>query len=52
MLLSNDIPAGVCTSVCGGADIGQSMCQDKRINVLSFTGSTQVISINVNNNYY
>ncbi|XP_019860319.1 PREDICTED: alpha-aminoadipic semialdehyde dehydrogenase-like [Amphimedon queenslandica] len=42
VLTSNSIPAGVCTSVCGGADIGESMCKDKRINVLSFTGSTQV----------
>ncbi|XP_003387720.1 PREDICTED: alpha-aminoadipic semialdehyde dehydrogenase-like [Amphimedon queenslandica] len=42
VLTSNAIPAGVCTSVCGGSDIGESMCKDKRINVLSFTGSTQV----------
>ncbi|XP_019863581.1 PREDICTED: alpha-aminoadipic semialdehyde dehydrogenase-like, partial [Amphimedon queenslandica] len=42
VLTSNSIPAGVCTSVCGGSDIGESMCKDKRINVLSFTGSTQV----------
>ena len=45
VLVNNGIPAGVCTSVCGGSAIGESMSRDKRINVLSFTGSTQVIII-------
>ena len=42
VLSDNGLPGGICTSVCGGADIGESMAKDKRINVLSFTGSTAV----------
>lgn len=36
------MPAAVSTNVCGGAEIGEAMARDKRIDLLSFTGSTKV----------
>ena len=42
VLSANGIPSGVCTTVCGGADIGEAMAKDKRVDLLSFTGSTPV----------
>ena len=42
VLSANGIPNGICTTVCGGADIGEAMAKDKRVNLLSFTGSTPV----------
>jgi aldehyde dehydrogenase family 7 protein A1 len=42
VLEKNNIPAAVCTAVCGGADIGNLMANDTRIPLLSFTGSTAV----------
>ncbi|XP_065836240.1 alpha-aminoadipic semialdehyde dehydrogenase-like [Oscarella lobularis] len=39
---ANDISPAVCSSLCGGASIGQAMSKDKRIDLLSFTGSTKV----------
>ena len=42
VLSANDIPRGVCTTVCGGADIGEAMAKDKGVDLLSFTGSTKV----------
>ena len=42
VLAANNIPPAVCTTVCGGAQIGETMAKDRRINLLSFTGSTKV----------
>jgi aldehyde dehydrogenase family 7 protein A1 len=42
VLEANSLPLAVCTNVCGGAGIGEAMARDKRINLLSFTGSTKV----------
>ncbi|MFH4979009.1 hypothetical protein AB6A40_005718 [Gnathostoma spinigerum] len=42
VLMKNNIPAGLCCLITGDADIGQSLAKDKRINLLSFTGSTSV----------
>ena len=42
VLSDNNLPGAVCSTVCGGADIGEAMAKDKRINMLSFTGSTKV----------
>ena len=42
VLSANDLPPAICTTVCGGAEIGEAMARDKRINLLSFTGSTKV----------
>lgn len=38
----NDLPTSICCLVSGGADIGQTMARDDKINLLSFTGSTKV----------
>ena len=42
VLAANSISPAVCTTVCGGAEIGEAMANDKRIPLLSFTGSTKV----------
>lgn len=41
VLESNGFP-GACVAVCGGADIGESLVEDKRLRLISFTGSTNV----------
>ncbi|KAG2230206.1 hypothetical protein INT48_006447 [Thamnidium elegans] len=41
-LKDHDMPTSLCALVTGGTDVGQSMVQDKRAHVLSFTGSTEV----------
>ena len=47
VLAANSLPAAVSTTVCGGADIGETMARDKRVKLLSFTGSTKVSSMYV-----
>jgi aldehyde dehydrogenase family 7 protein A1 len=42
VLIKNSLPGGLSSLVCGGTDIGKSICQDKRIPLVSFTGSCQV----------
>ncbi|RMX42704.1 hypothetical protein pdam_00021400 [Pocillopora damicornis] len=42
VLAQNSVPGAVCSLVCGGADIGQAMAEDERVDLVSFTGSTQV----------
>jgi len=42
VLERNGVSGAVCSTVCGGADVGQRMAEDKNINLLSFTGSTPV----------
>ena len=42
VLKKNNINPNVLTVVQGGVDIGQAMTQDKRIPLVSFTGSTKV----------
>ncbi|XP_044518334.1 alpha-aminoadipic semialdehyde dehydrogenase isoform X1 [Gracilinanus agilis] len=42
VLEDNNLPGAICSMTCGGADIGMAMAKDERINLLSFTGSTQV----------
>lgn len=42
VLKANDIPAGLCSLVCGDADVGQALTKDKRVNLVSFTGSTEI----------
>ncbi|XP_064607704.1 alpha-aminoadipic semialdehyde dehydrogenase-like [Liolophura sinensis] len=39
---ANDMPRATCSLVCGGADIGNLMANDTRVDLLSFTGSTAV----------
>ncbi|KAF8356948.1 alh-9, partial [Pristionchus pacificus] len=42
VLKANDIPTGLCSLVCGEADVGQALSKDKRVNLVSFTGSTEI----------
>ncbi|KAK2723469.1 alpha-aminoadipic semialdehyde dehydrogenase-like [Artemia franciscana] len=42
VLERNGLPGAICSLVTGGANIGEAMANDKRLPLLSFTGSTQV----------
>ncbi|KAF9980079.1 Alpha-aminoadipic semialdehyde dehydrogenase [Mortierella antarctica] len=42
VLVKNGLPGALCSLVAGGADVGQSMVEDERVKLLSFTGSTAV----------
>jgi aldehyde dehydrogenase family 7 protein A1 len=42
VLIENNLSPSLCSLVCGGSDIGNAMTLDNRINLLSFTGSTEV----------
>jgi len=42
VLERNGQPGAVATLVCGGNDVGQALVDDKNIDLVSFTGSTQV----------
>ncbi|KAJ1912771.1 Alpha-aminoadipic semialdehyde dehydrogenase [Tieghemiomyces parasiticus] len=42
VLENNGLPGALCSLVAGGTEIGQTMAADPRVDLLSFTGSTQV----------
>ncbi|KAF6356555.1 aldehyde dehydrogenase 7 family member A1 [Rhinolophus ferrumequinum] len=42
VLEDNKLPGAICSLTCGGADIGTAMAKDEQVDLLSFTGSTQV----------
>ncbi|KAL9228505.1 hypothetical protein vseg_004081 [Gypsophila vaccaria] len=42
VLEKNNLPGSIFTSLCGGADIGQAIAEDTRIQLVSFTGSSKV----------
>eukprot|EP01095_Lingulamoeba_sp_RSL-Kostka_P005671 TRINITY_DN1712_c0_g1_i1.p1 TRINITY_DN1712_c0_g1~~TRINITY_DN1712_c0_g1_i1.p1 ORF type:complete len:540 (+),score=219.62 TRINITY_DN1712_c0_g1_i1:171-1790(+) len=42
VLERNDLPGSICSMVCGGSEIGESMINDKRMDLISFTGSTKI----------
>ena len=42
VLEDNNIPGALCSLVCGGADVGQEMASNSLVDLLSFTGSTEV----------
>lgn len=42
VLKKNNCPPGVVTLCCGGAELGSALAEDKRVNLVSFTGSTKV----------
>eukprot|EP00128_Syssomonas_multiformis_P015401 Colp12_sorted_trinity150504_noHs@7527 len=42
VLEANKLPGAICSMVCGGADVGRAMSEDKRVDLVSFTGSTEI----------
>ncbi|KAJ3354529.1 Alpha-aminoadipic semialdehyde dehydrogenase [Allomyces javanicus] len=42
VLVKNNLPGAITALVTGDADVGIAMSKDKRVNLLSFTGSTEV----------
>ncbi|CAF4638366.1 unnamed protein product, partial [Rotaria socialis] len=42
VLKHNNLPDGLSSLICGGSDIGKLISEDKRIPLVSFTGSTQI----------
>ena len=42
VLKNNDLPDGICSIVIGGADLGKMMSADKRVPLISATGSTRM----------
>jgi aldehyde dehydrogenase (NAD+) len=42
MIAQLDLPAGTFNMVTGGADVGQTLCSDRRVNMITFTGSDKV----------
>lgn len=52
VLEKNNIPGSILSLCTGDADIGELMVNDKRVNLVSFTGSTlvgQKVSVYFNN---
>ncbi|KAI8374318.1 Aldehyde/histidinol dehydrogenase [Radiomyces spectabilis] len=41
-LRDHQLPPALCSLVTGGTEVGAGLAQDKRVNLLSFTGSTNV----------
>ena len=39
VLEKHDLPGALSALICGGGDVGQKLVDDKRIDLLSFTGS-------------
>lgn len=42
VLRQNKLSPAVCSLVCGEGDIGVALTKDSRVNLVSFTGSTEV----------
>ncbi|XP_066459229.1 alpha-aminoadipic semialdehyde dehydrogenase [Eleutherodactylus coqui] len=42
VLEANNLPGAICSLTCGGADIGNAIAKDERVDLVSFTGSTNV----------
>lgn len=42
VFIRNNLPTAICSLVTGGADIGSKMANDKRVPLVSFTGSCKV----------
>jgi len=39
---ANNLPGSICSLVCGSSDVGEAIANDKRLTLVSFTGSTAV----------
>ncbi|MGH0121526.1 UNVERIFIED_CONTAM: hypothetical protein FKN15_001501 [Acipenser sinensis] len=42
VLEENKLPGAICSMTCGGADIGTALAKDEQVDLVSFTGSTNV----------
>lgn len=42
MLRNNNLNPAICTLICGERDVGTALTKDPRVNLVSFTGSTEV----------
>ncbi|KAJ3414294.1 Alpha-aminoadipic semialdehyde dehydrogenase [Chytridiales sp. JEL 0842] len=42
VLDANKLPGALHSLVCGGADVGEMMAKDRRVDLMSFTGSTEI----------
>ncbi|KAL3068406.1 hypothetical protein niasHT_030697 [Heterodera trifolii] len=42
VLFKNGLSPAICSLICGGGDVGMCLVKDPRVNLLSFTGSTEV----------
>ncbi|XP_018427215.1 PREDICTED: alpha-aminoadipic semialdehyde dehydrogenase isoform X2 [Nanorana parkeri] len=42
VLEDNNLPGAICSLACGGSDIGNAIAKDERVDLVSFTGSTNV----------
>eukprot|EP00794_Sanderia_malayensis_P009783 gene9783-10782_t len=42
VLDANNFPGAISSMICGGADVGEAMANDERLNLVSFTGSTKI----------
>uniref|UniRef100_A0A1I8BQB8 Aldehyde dehydrogenase domain-containing protein n=1 Tax=Meloidogyne hapla TaxID=6305 RepID=A0A1I8BQB8_MELHA len=42
VLKQNNLPPAICSLICGGSDIGLLLTKDPRVDLVSFTGSTEV----------
>ncbi|KAL3315382.1 putative aldehyde dehydrogenase 7 member A1 [Cichlidogyrus casuarinus] len=54
VLQRNNLPLSICTALTGGGDLGEAMANDKRVPLVSFTGSTSVgrkVSLAVNGRF-
>ena len=43
VLEKNNLPGAIFTSLCGGVEIGEAIAKDRRIPLVSFTGSSKVL---------
>lgn len=44
VLEKNNLPPAIFTAFCGGAEIGQAIAKDPRVPLVSFTGSSKVLT--------
>uniref|UniRef100_A0A8R1HPY3 aldehyde dehydrogenase (NAD(+)) n=1 Tax=Caenorhabditis japonica TaxID=281687 RepID=A0A8R1HPY3_CAEJA len=42
VLVANNLNPALCSLVCGEGDVGQALVKDQRVNLVSFTGSSQI----------